>query len=630
MAANPLIASAASLLVPWKASETVTCHCRRCDNLLAIAPNLWASSGYPYLYTPSSICVFDNSIICGPLSESQPTEEGQHLSIVCKHCLETVGYGVQKTMFKDEFPQFKFFWSSHSIGLRDITSRAFTPSRFDGVMNASCLGSSGPDTYESSSLQQQTNGPSNNNSNEGVNLHIPSAKPVSDEITEWRQTISSLQDKIRYLTTAISSLNQTPQVPHDGYELIATALREVRAKGIEIETLKQENHSLRLKSKQLENMPLMRIDHTSTLSNGPFTASPDADTSQIATSDQRARPLALCSSRKRPVREEIPLATNDRNSQLSDAERSQRTSNGHNLATIVGSRLAYSSQPIPVASEKGRPVEATNSDTDELAQPRQVPKYQKLSANVNCSEQSIPSNAASFPKISRQYQELEPSQASRENPAQTSKRRKRKSPVKTFRGRPKTKPLQTTASTTKVPLKKSDEIIMAPQSPAPTGSVELPMVGESLIQDKPEPTIRARRASARLSRRSSLAPDHENTPQPITELNQALSAESPTLPIQVSEVRPSPPHSKADIEVPWETIPNSQSDSDNASLYPENSHPVGNEQTGELAQKTSKSQNIRDPDPDPAREKRKSQIAARDSLAKLAMQREEALEVTIH
>ncbi|OJD12961.1 hypothetical protein AJ78_06529 [Emergomyces pasteurianus Ep9510] len=624
MAANPLITSAASLLVPWEAPETVTCHCRKCDALLAIAPNLWTSN-YPYLYTGSSICVFDNSIVCEPLSESQPTEDGQHRSIICKRCLETVGHGVQKDMFKDGFPQFKFFWSSHSIYLRDITSRDLIPSRFDGVRNESYLGSSGPDTYESSSHRRQINDQSNNTTNE-LNLHIPSARPASDELnimgTEWRQTICSLQDEIRHLTTAISSINQTPQVLHDGYELIATALREVRAKGFEIEALKQENHSLRLKSKRLENMQLMRIEQTSALNNRSFAASQDA-ASQAATFDRRGRPLALCSGGKRPFREEIPFAMDDRNSQLSEAKPTERTSNGYNLATSAVPRPPYNSRPNPVVPENA-PLEAMNSDTDELAQPRQVPKYQTLSANVNCSEQRIPSNAIGLPESPNQHQELESSQAYRENPAQTTKRRKRKAPGKTFGGRPRTKSLPATASTTKLPLKKSDpNNAMAHKSPAPTGSLDCPTVGESLIQDKPEPIKRPRRASARLSRRSSLVPpDHENTPQPMTELNQAHSAEGSALTVEVSDVQQTPCQTTA---IPLQTIPNSQSDSDNAPLHRENSHPVANEQAGKPTRTTSKSENLRDS----AREKRKSKIAARDSLAKLAMQREEALEVVM-
>ncbi|KKZ67460.1 hypothetical protein EMCG_06836 [[Emmonsia] crescens] len=518
--------------------------------------------------------------------------------------------------------QFNFFWSSHSMCLRDITTRDQVPSRLE-----SSLGTSDPNTCVSGSHQQQIDGPSDSKNHEGHNLNVPSAKATSDEMhlmaTDWRHTVSSLQSEIRDLTTAISSLSQTPQVPHDGYELIATALREVRAKAIEIEALKQENQSLRLKSKHLENIPLTRIEGTSTLNNHPFAASPNA-AGQTVTLDQRDRTLVLNSNGKRPLREEISLATIDRNSKFPDAERSHRNSTGQTLTGNAVSLSPYNSQSIPVVSNKTH-HEATNSDTDELAQSWQAPRYQKLSSNVNSSE-NLPSNANAFPTGPNQRQVLDRSQFSQEIPAKPSKR---KAPAKTLGGRPRTKSLPATASTTKIPLKEPDtnrELAINP--PTPTDSPDPQTVGESQIKDKPQSKKKARRASARLSRRSYVAPPYRENAQHASnaELNQVHSEEDHTLQQQVVELQENPPHPTPNIETPRKTIPNSQSDSDNAPLDQGNSHPVVNDQAEEPARKASKSQNPHDP----AREKRKSQIAARDSLAKLAMQREEALEAAVH
>ncbi|OAT03290.1 hypothetical protein BDBG_00025 [Blastomyces gilchristii SLH14081] len=611
MAANPIISSAASLLVPWEASRTVTCHCRRCDALLAIAPNSWTSCD-SYLFTPGSICLFDNNILSNPRSEPHPTEDGQYQSTICKNCLETVGQGVQKEMFKDGYPQFNLFWSSHSILLRDLTTRELVPSRLDAVTKQSSLEAADPNNCEKRTYQQQTGGQSGSKDNER-HLNTPSARATSDEmhvmINEWKHTISSLRDEIQCLKTTISSRNHTPQAPlHDGYELIATALREVRAKGIEIEALKQENHSLRFKCSQLENMLLTRVEPTSGLNNRPFVASPNIDGGALVL-NQRDHPLDLNSNGKRPFPEEISLF---------DAGRGQRNSEGRNSTANTASQPLYNnSQPIRLVSNITHHG-GSNSDTDELAEPWQGPKYRALSSNVNCRE----SNAKDSRTSPNKRQAHERNQAFQVDPTKPSQENAtRKKPP----GRPRRGSLSAKASTKKIPLKESDtNTQVTTKPPGPTEAINGQAV-EPRTLDNPQPVNRARRASARLSRRSSLAPpDNENTQHSSsTEPNQVHTGEEPVAQLQGGELQESPSSPAPNIQTHEQTIPNSQTDSDNPPLDQKDSRPIVNEQE-ESTQTTAKSTRSLH---HPTRGRRKSQIAARDSLAKLAMQREEALEM---
>ncbi|PGH05918.1 hypothetical protein GX51_02699 [Blastomyces parvus] len=606
MAANPIISSVASLLVPWDPSRTVTCHCHKCDALLAIALNSWDSCD-PYIFTRGSICVFDNNILSSPPSEPRPTEDGQYQSINCKNCLEAVGQGVLKEMFKDGYTQFNLFWSSHSIRLRDITTRELVPSRLDAVQSS--LKIANPNNYESRNYQRQIDGPSGSKPSEG-HPNTPSARATSGEmhamINEWRHTISSLQDEIQCLKTTISSRNNTSQAPHDGYELIATALREVRAKGIEIEALKQENHSLRLKCSQLENMTLTRIEPIASLHSRPFVASPNIVGGALDSNQKRGHQLDLNSNGKRPLQEGISLF---------DAERSQCNPKGRNSSVNAGTqRPDNNSQPIRVVSNMTH-HEGSKSDTDELAEPWQGPKYRTLSSNVN--------NGESNEKVPRttpnQRQGHERNEASQDDPAKPSKKN---ATTKRPPGRPRMYPLSAKASTKKIPLKESDtNIQIATNSPGPTEPINQQAV-ESQTLDNPQTVNRSRRASARLSRRSSLAPpDKEDTQHSSsTEPNQVHAGPTPQL--QGGDLQENPSVPTPSIQIPGKTIPNSQDDSDNPPLDQEDSRPIANEQE-EGSQTTAKSTTLRHP----TRGKFKSQIAARDSLAKLAMQREEALEM---
>ncbi|EEH02727.1 hypothetical protein HCBG_09007 [Histoplasma capsulatum G186AR] len=624
MADNPIISSAASLLVPWETCKTVTCHCRNCDSLLAIAPNSWASCD-PYLFTPGSICMFDDNIFSKPNCEPHPSEEAQLQSIICNHCLQTVGQGVQKDVFKNGFPLFNVFWTSHATCLRDITTRGLVPPRVDAVMRESSLKPPGPNKYESSCHQKQTDGQSDRKDNQGHNFDMSSTKTTSNgmhvTINELRHQISTLQDEVQYLKTVTPSINQIQQEPHDGYELIATALREVRAKGIEIELLKQENHSLELKCKQLKSMALTRVERSSTINDRSFAVAPSRP-SQPLTMNPSGPPLGLNCNGKRLGLEEFPLAKKDRNSQSLDAESNQQNSAARNLSENAVSLPPYGSQSTPVVS-KASHREASNSDTDELAEPWQGLKYRKLSSNVNCGEKMIPCSAKPFHSSPNQRQAHELNQTSQNDPA---KPRKKNALAKASRGRPKTKSLPAKASmTTKIPLKESAPNTVNPtNSQGTANSISPQNRSEHQPGDKLQAMRRPRRASARLSRRSSLvSPDHENTEHTAsTKPNRSHSVQDS---IQQKQHEENPPLPAPDTGNSEQTIPNSQSDSDNAPLDQEDSRATVNEQE-ESAQTAAKSRSPRDS----AHDKRKSQIAARDALAKLTMQREEALEMAAH
>ncbi|KLJ06863.1 hypothetical protein EMPG_17648 [Blastomyces silverae] len=524
---------------------------------------------------------------------------------------------IQKRYILNPSSQFNLFWSSHSIRLRDITTKEIVPSRLDAVTNQSSLAAADPINGEKRTYQQQKDGPSGSKDNER-HLNTPSARATSDEmhamINEWKHTISSLQDEIQCLKTTISSRNHTP---HDGYELIATALREVRAKAIEIEALKQENHSLRFKCSQLENMVSTRIEPTAGLNNRPFVASPNIAGGALVL-NQSGHPLNLNSNGKRPFSEE--------EISLFDAGRGQRNSKGRNSSANAASQPPYNnSQPIPVVSNITH-HEGSNSDTDELAEPWQRPKYQALSSNVNCGE----SNTKDSRTSPNQRQAHERNQAFQDDPAKPSKEnatRKKppeRPPKKKPPGRPPRKSLSAKASAKKIPLKESDtNTQIAAKSPGPTEPINGQTV-ESRTLDNPQPVNRTKRASARLSRRSSLAPpDNENTQHSSsTEPNQVHTGEDPAPQLQGGELQENPSFPAPNIQTPGQTIPNSQSDSDNPPLDQGDARPIVNEQE-EAAQTTAKSTGLRHP----TRGRRKSQIAARDSLAKLAMQREEELEM---
>ncbi|EEH21487.2 hypothetical protein PABG_03703 [Paracoccidioides brasiliensis Pb03] len=613
MAFNPIIASAASLLVPWEGSETITCRCLKCASILAIGPNYWTSRS-SHMYSPGSICVFDNSILSEPVSHLYPTEDEQHRAIICKQCLEIVGHGVQKDMPRD--------------GFMDIATGKPVSPRLNSAMNEWPFASSDFSTCVSNGHHQHIDGQSNNQESEKDHLAFPLTQPIPQElklmVDELRQTIASLQGEIGRLTMSVPTQDHPSQAPHDGYELMATALREVRAKGIEIDALKRENDSLRLKVKELENTPPTQIERTSAANNGRLTPASNS-VRHTSISGQRGHSTPMNSNGKRPFLQEIYLSQDGNNISLPDVECLQPTSKRMNLTSGVTSHFRIA-LPRSIITHKIA-NETQNSDTDELAESWQTPKHQQLSTDANRGEETILAHAIGPQKSPDKRQDLETKQTSNPKPVKPDRQPKQKTVLKPVRGRPRTKSISATVATTKVPLRDQDNNATSASNP-PTSAdpSHCPVVDDSEIQNKfrpKKPKKKARRASARLSSRLSLAPlDQGNAQQNSGQEPNNLTTEEITAQEQQARdpqenpTQPTPP----DSECPSKTIPNSQSDSDNAPLDREDT--AANNQGEGSTQETAQSQSFADP----IRDKRKSQIAARDSLAKLAMQREEALD----
>ncbi|EEH39192.2 hypothetical protein PAAG_01654 [Paracoccidioides lutzii Pb01] len=494
-------------------------------------------------------------------------------------------------------------------------------------MNEWPFGSSDFSTCVSNGHHQRIDDQSNNQGSERDHLALALTQPISQElklmVDELRQTIASLHGEIGRLTMPVSTQDHPSQAPHDGYELIATALREVRAKGIEVDALKRENDSLRLKVKELENTPLTQIERTSAANNGRLTPASNS-VRHTATSDQRGHSTPMNSNGKRPFLQEIYPSQNG-NISLPSVECLQPTSKRMNLTSGVTS-LFRIGLPRSIITHKIA-NEAQNSDTDELAESWQTPKRQQLSTDANRGEETILARAIGPQKSPDKRQDQETKQTFNRKPVKPDKQPKQKIVLKPVRGRPRTKSISATVATTKVPLRDEDNNATSASNPSTSADPShCPAVDDSEIQSKSrpkKPKKKARRASARLSRRLSLAPlDQGNTqlnsgqePNSLT-AKEITAQEQQARDPQENPTQPTPP----DSESLSKTIPNSQSDSDNAPLDREDT--AANNQGEGSTQETAQSQSFADP----IRDKRKSQIAARNSLAKLAMQREEALD----
>ncbi|PGH16153.1 hypothetical protein AJ79_01920 [Helicocarpus griseus UAMH5409] len=616
MAANPIIASTASLLVPWESSSTVTCHCYKCDALLAIAENTWISR-YPYLTTPGSLCVFDNNIFSEPLPQPQPAEDGEHQTILCKQCLEIVGHGVQSGTYKNGFPQFQFLWLSKKIHMRDITTRELVPLRIDGAINnapPALLKNIGP---VSMGRNTPINGPAVAQYVERHDLDMPEVTPngVHPMDTDLRKAVNFLHDEVRRLTAAINN----PQVPSDAYELMATAWREVRAKGIEIEALKRENDALRIKSKPLASASFVRVERTPGMDDGYYGAFPGS-AQRSAPLDRREYPTILNTNGKRPREQDIPLSTSDENSQLNVAKAQPATVEENPLGTAI------SQHRDTVSTPDGIHLEAANSDVDELSQQWRAPNNLRSLRNGTRGKTKIPlSYASDTLRASDQRQDHEPAQTPQKKTTKPKTHKRKNFTTKKLRGRPKSKSLPATTSATKVPLRDQDIVTVTAATSADTNEHSQSAAADAPPpQDKPGPK-KPRRSSSRLSRRSSVAPQEhanaQNGPEP--DATPAQSEQHSALQPQFAELQGHLPLPTAHVEIFSRTIRNSQSDDDGGPLDQEDTQNSTDKHAGEeLIQKASQLRHPRDP----IDGKRKSQIASRDTLAKLAMQREEALE----
>ncbi|KAK2796201.1 hypothetical protein FQN52_000179 [Onygenales sp. PD_12] len=626
---NPIIASPASLLVPWHASETVTCHCQRCHTLLIIAANSWSSQP-PYLSNSSSICVFDTNILSQSITESEPETDGHPRSMFCKECKESIGRGVQTDAMADGSRTFHFLWSAHKIYLKDIATGVQVPPRLNAAVREIPLVASGSSSnsltrpYDGSRPVEPSHSPVLQTEERYSGAAPSTPEGIQLATTQLMHTISCLRSEIGRLSSIPSPQNHPPQPPPDGFELMATALREVRAKGIEVETLKRENEGLSLKNKQLE--AALRC-HASQTPNVPpptrATISAGQRESLIQT-EAEDRPTLLNPNGKRRLDHEMSSHTNDRNRRSPRPRPVQSTPTRE--ITLNDRRLPPTYHISSISAPADVPNDdAENSDVDELAQSWK-PKHLSISTKAVSTGEAVPPHPPSPSQLPQEKgQDNEPN--FQRGPAKRTKKSKRKPFTKVQRGKPRTKSLPA-SSTKRVPLQDQDTNVIVASETLPTTDIQLTPSGNDVPPqeppgENPKPKSNSRRSSARLSRRSSLAPppdqetkkpDDASTAQPA----QNLEKQSP-LP-QDNEDQENLPYSNLQVQIVSRTIPNSQDDSDNTQPDMEEPVPPADNPSAETAYKTT--------EPQDPREKRRSQIAARDLLAKLAMQREEALEAS--
>ncbi|KAK2798477.1 hypothetical protein FQN50_008837 [Emmonsiellopsis sp. PD_5] len=614
---NPIIAAPASLLVPWQASETVTCHCQRCHTLLIIAANSWSSQP-PYLSNSSSICVFDTKVLSQSVTDSEPETDSHHRSIFCKECKESIGRGVQTDAMEDVSRAFHFLWSAHKIYLKDIATGLQVPPRLNAAVREIplvALGSS------SNSLTHRYDGSHPVGSSPVLQSEerYSGAAPSTHEgiqlaTSQLMHTISCLRSEIGRLSSIASPQHHPPQPPPDGFELMATALREVRAKGIQVETLKRENEVLSLKNKQLETA--LRCHASQTPNVPPLTqATVSAGQRELLIQTETEEcPTLLNPNGKRRLDREMSSQTTTRPVQSTPIRETQLNDRRLPPTYHISSTLV----PADVPND-----DAENSDVDELAQSWK-PKYLPISTKAVSTEEAVPPHPRSPSRLHQENgQDNEPDR--QQNPAKRTKRSKRRIFTKVKRGRPRPKSLPASASK-RVPLQDQDTNVIVASEALPNTDIQLPPSGNDVPhqeppEENPKPKSNSRRSSARLSRRSSLAPPpDQETKKPddasIAQPAPDLEKQSP-LP-QDNEHQENLPQPNLEVQIVSKTIPNSQDDNDNAQLNMEEPLPPADNPSTETANKTTEPQN--------PQEKRRLQIAARDLLAKLAMQREEAME----
>lgn len=241
------------------ARPAILCQCSRCSSSFAALENEWARLSNSYAVATGWLSVELHRIAISTEKKQVPQNSDMSLlrgrilqEIACKLCQQKLGV----LCALDDGPN--IFWKLPKVSFREIvTMRTVEPLFKDGSLErflcptpkestSRALVSTGPHKVDGStmSMEQQIQ-------HQGVSIDY-----ISNSVNNLHDTMSELKHSF---TSLRIELNGPGRLPPDNsgthgsdFDMIRTVLKELKSKAEEIETLKLEIQALQLKNRYME------------------------------------------------------------------------------------------------------------------------------------------------------------------------------------------------------------------------------------------------------------------------------------------------------------------------------------------------------------------------------------------
>ncbi|EED22773.1 conserved hypothetical protein [Talaromyces stipitatus ATCC 10500] len=257
-----------NMILSHLSRPSILCQCSRCSSSVAACENEWAKLSDTYSTVTGWLSIDRNRINVS--SEKKQIPQSSELGfvrgrvvqdIVCRLCHQKLGGLVH--LESDT----KVFWKLSKMSFREIISmRESHPLFVEGSLswllapveqtpapNESANNTPLSATHSEARLSQTLY-------NQGASL-----SRISNTVEELHDTMADLKQSFKALRL---ELNTTPSARNPEYhgdeamQMLRTVLKELQSKSDEIEKLKLENESLKLKARYLQGRPLSAVPTT--------------------------------------------------------------------------------------------------------------------------------------------------------------------------------------------------------------------------------------------------------------------------------------------------------------------------------------------------------------------------------
>ncbi|RHZ60445.1 uncharacterized protein CDV56_105177 [Aspergillus thermomutatus] len=563
------------------ARPAILCQCSRCSSSLAALENEWAKLSNSYAVAAGWLSVELHRISISTEKKQVPQNSEMSLlrgrilqEIACKLCQQKLGV----LCALDDGPN--IFWKLSKVSFREIVTMRTVEPLFNGSLErlirptpkesttSRALISTGPHEVDRDpmSMEQQIQ-------HQGVIIDH-----ISNSVNNLHDTMSELKHSFTALRIELNGpgrLSSDISGPHGSdFDMIRTVLKELKSKAEEIETLKLEIQALKLKNRYMEEQTTR---HPTATLGVESTAMPEVRS-----------PGLLQASRKRPWPDSFPSG---RTEPIADSfeEEEDDTFGDFSLADMhVQSVKIPLKEPEPVraitdSSRHQIPPESPRLRIEVTRSRQHTPHYDNMIEDAQATTVDTQQPAVvKRPRISNP--------TDRPSSSGNTERRKPGRPRKSFSQSAQPEfsqtPKQTPLSEQSVNVGTGSQTEQVPLNTSPSEAPEARQRGSTRSR-----TLRSR------SRPPSARQSGNGISQPM---NGDQNTSEGSLSLATEEV--------------------SQHSNKEGGSQPQ-SH-----ETDSTKENLPASTNVKAPSINNDDERRKAQVAARDLMARLAMQREEAME----
>ncbi|KAJ5670927.1 hypothetical protein N7507_000054 [Penicillium longicatenatum] len=287
-------------------------QCSRCSSSLAVLENEWATLSTAYAIATAWLSVNFNRISVSPERKQIPQTPDFHLlrgrttqEVTCKLCQQKLG----ALCTLDNGPN--IFWKMSRVAFREVvTMRTAEPIFKDGALEE-FLRPSPPEpvrrdrtsVHEATLVPTGTSGLSKDpvlqrqmqHQGRSIDQISSSVNHLQDTMTDLKHSFTSLRIELQGPSRHIS---ENGSLNSQGFDMVATVLKELKSKSDEIEKLKLEIEALKLRNRFIQERRSSNPDYLSPRNDSlPEVQSPGL----LQAGRKRAWPDAFSNGRSRTV-----------------------------------------------------------------------------------------------------------------------------------------------------------------------------------------------------------------------------------------------------------------------------------------------------------------------------------------